>query len=178
MQWNSLEDEACSVARTVSVIGDRWTLLILRDCFLRVRRFEEFQQRLGITRPILSDRLRKLVDKFILAKVPYQQNPLRYEYRLTPKGLALYPIIMAIVHWGDVYMSDKKGRPLLHQHLACGHQFDPVMVCSECSAEVLPRDVQVLPGPGARNDGYIPPDTLAAAKRTPRRHSAAQKVRG
>ena len=125
MQWNSLEDEACSVARTVSVIGDRWTLLILRDCFLRVRRFEDFQERLGITRPILADRLRKLVAKFILAKVPYQQRPLRYEYRLTPKGLALYPIMMAIVHWGDVHMAGWTGRQWkirIHRH----HRFGPL----------------------------------------------------
>jgi DNA-binding HxlR family transcriptional regulator len=157
MQWNSLEDEACSVARTVSVIGDRWTLLILRDCFLRVRRFDDFQERLGITRPILADRLRKLVAKFILAKVPYQERPLRYEYRLTPKGLALYPIMMAIVHWGDVHMADKKGRPLLHLHGACGHDFDPVMVCSECAVALEPRDVQVHPGPGARSSRHVPP---------------------
>ncbi|HEX9325317.1 MAG TPA: helix-turn-helix domain-containing protein, partial [Reyranella sp.] len=110
MRWNKLENEACSVARTVSVIGDRWTLLILRDCFLRVRRFEEFQARLGVTRPILASRLRKLVKDFVLAKVPYQERPLRYEYRLTQKGLDLYPIVMAIVHWGDVHMAGKKGR--------------------------------------------------------------------
>ena len=87
MRWSNLEQEACSVARTVSVIGDRWTLLILRDCFLRVRRFEEFQARLGITRPLLASRLRKLVKDAVLAKVPYQKRPLRYEYRLTQKGL-------------------------------------------------------------------------------------------
>jgi DNA-binding HxlR family transcriptional regulator len=83
MRWNRLEDEACSVARTVSVIGDRWTLLILRDCFLRVRRFEEFQARLGVTRPILASRLRKLVKDFVLAKVPYQERPLphRHDHR-------------------------------------------------------------------------------------------------
>jgi DNA-binding HxlR family transcriptional regulator len=77
MRWNELSEENCSMARTVSVIGDRWTLLILRDCFLRVRRFEDFQERLGITRPILADRLKKLVDEFVLVKVPYQQRPLR-----------------------------------------------------------------------------------------------------
>src|SRR6202045_679814 len=109
MKWNSLEEEQCSVARTVAVIGDRWSLLILRDCFLRVRRFEDFQERLGITRPILASRLKKLVDEFVLVKVPYQQRPVRYEYRLTQKGLDLYPIVMAIVHWGDVHMAGKKG---------------------------------------------------------------------
>jgi DNA-binding HxlR family transcriptional regulator len=143
MRWNKLEEEACSVARTVSVIGDRWTLLILRDCFLRdcflrVRRFEEFQARLGITRPLLASRLRKLVKDFVLAKVPYQQRPLRYEYRLTEKGLDLYPIVMSIVHWGDVHMAGRKGRPLLHQHVNCGKTFDPVMICSACGGRQSP----------------------------------------
>src|SRR5215469_10282444 len=86
MRWKELSEEDCSMARTVSVIGDRWTLLILRDCFLRVRRFEDFQERLGITRPILASRLKKLVDEFVLVKVPYQQRPVRYEYRRHRKG--------------------------------------------------------------------------------------------
>lgn len=157
MQWNELEDQACSVARTLSVIGDRWTLLILRDCFLRVRRFDDFQERLGIGRPILSDRLNKLVDAFVLTKVAYQQNPTRYEYRLTQKGLDLYPVLMAIVHWGDVHMAGKKGRPLLHTHLECGHQFDPVMTCSACHEPLDPREVRVSVGPGARSPEHAPP---------------------
>ncbi len=75
MRWNELSEENCSMARTVSVIGDRWTLLILRDCFLPVRRFEDLQERLGIPRPILASRLKKLVDEFVLVRVPYQQRP-------------------------------------------------------------------------------------------------------
>src|SRR5450432_2978775 len=129
MQWHELGEQTCSMSRTLSVIGDRWTLLILRDCFLKVRRFDDFQSRLGIGRPILADRLQKLVDGFVLTKVAYQQNPTRYEYRLTQRGLDLYPVIMAIVHWGDVHMSGKKGRPLVHRHMTCGHDFDPVQVC-------------------------------------------------
>lgn len=149
MRWNELADERCSIARTVSVIGDRWTLLILRDCFLRIRRFDEFEARLGITRHILADRLKKLVDAGVLRKVPYQERPVRYEYRLTQKGLDLYPILMGIVHWGDSYMAGKAGRPLLHRHLKCGHQFDPVLTCSECGERVNPREVRVMAGPGA-----------------------------
>ncbi len=144
------------MARTVSVIGDRWTLLILRDCFLRVRRFEGFQERLGITRPILASRLKKLVDEFVLVKVPYQQRPVRYEYRLTQKGLDLYPILMSIVHWGDVYMAGKKGRPLLHTHDPCGKDFDPVLVCSECGEPLAAQHVQVHPGPGAKSPQHLP----------------------
>ncbi|SOY66558.1 winged helix-turn-helix transcriptional regulator [Cupriavidus taiwanensis] len=149
MKWNDLEQEHCSVARTVSVIGDRWTLLVLRDCFLGVRRFHEFQQRLTISRPMLADRLGKLVEAGVLKKIAYQEAPVRHEYRLTAKGMDLHPIIMAIVHWGDVHMAGKAGRPLLHRHAACGHLFDPVVVCLECAAEVHAKDVVVEKGPGA-----------------------------
>jgi DNA-binding HxlR family transcriptional regulator len=159
MRWNELSEENCSVARTVSVIGDRWTLLILRDCFLRVRRFEDFQERLRITRPILASRLKKLVDEFVLVKVPYQQRPVRYEYRLTPKGLDLYPIVMSIVHWGDVHMSGKKGRPLLHTHDLCGKDFDPVMVCSQCGEPLVAKQVRVHRGPGAKSARHLPLDS-------------------
>ena len=132
MKWQSLEEESCSIARTLAVIGDRWSLLILRDCFLRVRRFEEFQAKLGITRHLLADRLKKLVRFGVLRRTPYQTSPKRHEYILTQKGLDLYPILMAIVHWGDVHMVDERGRPLLHQHKLCNKFFDPVMMCSEC----------------------------------------------
>jgi len=149
MRWNDLGSERCSVARTVSVIGDRWTLLILRDCFLRIRRFEAFEERLGVTSHILADRLRKLVAEGVLQKVPYQERPTRFDYRLTQKGLDLFPVLMSIVHWGDVHRAGKTGRPLLHHHVPCGHQFDPVMVCSECREALDPRQVRVVPGPGA-----------------------------
>ena len=158
MQWSELDRQPCSVSRTLSVIGDRWTLLILRDCFLRVRRFDDFQGRLGVARPILADRLQKLIDNGVLAKVAYQQNPPRHEYRLTQKGLDLYPVVMAIVHWGDVHMSGDTGRPLLHRHLACGGRFDPVMTCSECGEALDPRQVQVDPGPGAADSSHMPID--------------------
>ena len=171
MQWNELDQQSCSMARTLSVIGDRWTLLILRDCFLKVRRFDEFQARLGIGRPILADRLQKLVDGFVLTKVAYQQNPTRYEYRLTQKGLDLHPVIMAIVHWGDVHMAGRKGRPLLHLHTSCGHQFDPVQVCSVCAEVLDPRAVQVLSGPGAAQPDPTPSERVKSA-RTARRAKA------
>ena len=149
MKWNDLEQEHCSVARTVSVIGDRWTLLVLRDCFLGIRRFDEFQQRLAISRPMLADRLAKLVAAGVLKKAPYQASPPRYEYKLTPKGLDLHPVVMAIVHWGDQHMAGKAGRPLLHRHVGCGHLFDPLTVCSECHGALTAKDVAVERGPGA-----------------------------
>lgn len=150
------------MARTLAVIGDRWTLLILREAFLRVRRFDEFQQRLGIGRPILADRLQKLVAHGVLTKVAYHDSPTRYEYRLTPKGRDLYPVVLSIVHWGDVHLTGGKGRPVVHEHKACGAVFDPVMTCSHCAAPLDPRDVAVLPGPGMRSAERLPAKPRAA----------------
>ena len=150
MKWDELEEEPCSMARTIGVIGDRWTLLILRECFLRTRRFEGFQSALGITRHLLAERLKKLVRQGVLRRIPYQESPKRHEYILTQKGLDLYPIMMALVHWGDTHMVDERGRPLLHEHRKCGKMFDPVMVCSECGEPLSAKEVHVHPGPGAR----------------------------
>jgi DNA-binding HxlR family transcriptional regulator len=172
MRWRELKREPCSVARTVSVIGDRWTLLILRDCFLRVRRFEEFQARLGITRHLLADRLRKLVRAGVLRKVSYQARPQRFEYRLTEKGLDLHTVLLAVVHWGDTHMAGKRGRPMLHEHLACGHAFDPVLTCSACGERLEARTVRVRPGPGAaRRRG------ATGSPSRPSRRTAEQKGR-
>jgi len=148
MKWDDLSGQPCSIARTVAVIGDRWTLMILRDCFMGVRRFEAFQARLGISRTITAERLKRLVDEGVLARVPYQQRPTRYEYRLTEKGLALHPVLMAIVAWGDRYYAGEAGPPLLHRHKVCGHDFSPVQTCSECGEPVGARDVELHPGPG------------------------------
>lgn len=150
MKWDELQNEACSVARTVAVIGDRWTLLVLRDCFLGVRRFEAFQERLGISRTVIADRLKLLVDEGVLRREPYQHKPPRYEYRLTPKGLELHPVLMAIVGWGDRHYAGQAGPPVLNRHKACGCDFHAVMTCSECGEAVGPRDVQSRAGPGAR----------------------------
>ncbi len=150
MRWQELDRETCSIARTIGVVGDRWTLLILRDCFLKVRRFEAFQESLGITRHLLTDRLRKLVKAGVLRKQAYDESGRRFEYRLTEKGLDLYPVLMALVHWGDTHLAGKRGRPLLHKHHDCGQDFDPVSVCSHCQGELDARKVSVHPGPGAR----------------------------
>ena len=146
MRREELDQQPCSLSRTLSVIGDRWTLLVLRDCFLGVRRFDGFEKRLGVTRHLLADRLKKLVEHEVLQKVPYQQRPLREEYRLTDKGLALHPVIMSLVSWGDTYMADERGAPIEHTHKACGKRMKPVMVCSECSEPVGARDIQVAVG--------------------------------
>ena len=146
MKWSELADEPCSVARSVAVIGDRWTLMLLRDCFLGVRRFEEFERRLGISRSIIAERLKRLVDEGVLRREAYQDQPVRHEYRLTDKGMALHPVIMAIVHWGDVHYTGPEGPPLLHRHKACGCDFAPVLTCSACGEAVTARDVEVRAG--------------------------------
>lgn len=146
MKWEDLAQEPCSVARSVAVIGDRWTLMILRDCFLGVRRFEAFQERLGISRTIIADRLKHLTQEEVLRRTPYQDHPTRHEYRLTDKGLDLHPVVMAIVHWGDRHYAGEAGPPLLHRHKACGCDFHPVQTCSECGEPVDARAVETRPG--------------------------------
>jgi DNA-binding HxlR family transcriptional regulator len=141
MRWDELAKEDCSLSRTLAAIGDRWTLLILRDAFLRVRRFDDFEKSLKIARRVLTERLALLVEEGILAKVAYQERPARYEYRLTDKGLDLYPAILHLVHWGDKHYATKKGPPVLHKHLKCGHDFRAVLSCSECGEPVTAREV-------------------------------------
>ena len=146
MKWEDLAQEPCSVARSVAVIGDRRTLMILRDCFLGVRRFEAFQERLGISRTIIADRLKHLTEEGVLRRVAYQEHPVRHEYRLTDKGLDLHPVVMAIVHWGDRHYAGEAGPPLLHRHKTCGCDFHPVQTCSECGEPVDARAVETRPG--------------------------------
>jgi DNA-binding HxlR family transcriptional regulator len=172
MKWDALEEEPCSLARTVAVIGDRWSLLILRECFLRKRRFEAFQSSLAITRHLLAERLKKLVRLGVLRRIPYQESPKRYEYILTQKGLDLYPVIMSIVHWGDIHMVDARGRPLLHEHKNCGKTFDPVMVCSGCGEPLRAQEVHVHAGPGA-GPGLAAPATESRSSKSKSRGRAA-----
>lgn len=148
MRWDEMRDERCSIARTLSVIGDRWTMLILRDAFLRIRKFEDFQNDLGISRQRLSERLKMLVDEGVLKKVEYQTSPSRHEYRLTSKGLDFYPVIMAMVNWGDKYMDGGKGAPMIYKHKTCGSYFRAEVHCSECGEVLDPRDVTPEIGPG------------------------------
>ena len=148
MKWDDLSAQPCSVSRSLAVIGDRWTLMILRDCFLGVRRFEAFQARLGISRSIVTDRLRVLVEEGVLRREAYQANPPRHEYRLTAKGLDLYPVIMAIAHFGDTHYAGPEGPPLLRRHRGCGCDFHPVQACSACGQVVTAREVETRAGLG------------------------------
>jgi DNA-binding HxlR family transcriptional regulator len=143
------ETQVCSIARSLEVLGDRWTLLVLRDAFTRVRRFEDFQRRLGVARNVLTDRLNRLVEEEILQRVPYQERPVRFEYRLTQKGLDLWPVMMTLLQWGDRYYLEPGGAPVVVGHRDCGGEVTDHLMCGKCHAELGPRDVVAEPGPGA-----------------------------
>lgn len=147
MRWSQIGKMNCSIARTLSIIGDRWTMMVLRDSFLGVRRFEDFQSDLGVSRRLLADRLRKLERHGILERRRYQENPPRDEYRLTEKGLDLYPIIVSAARWGDKWTAGKSGPPIEFIHKHCGHKMTPTLGCSECREPVAARDVRWEPGP-------------------------------
>ena len=138
---------SCSIAATLGVIGDRWTLLILRDVFRGVRRFGELQRDLGIARNLLADRLAKLVDHEVLERVPYQDRPVRCEYKLTPKGADLSTSLIALMGWGDRwYASD--GAPTILIHEICGTPIEQAVHCPECNETVHPGGIKSRPGPG------------------------------
>lgn len=149
MQRTKFSDQHCSVARTLDIIGEWWTPLILRDIFYGVRRFESLLKQLGISRKILTERLQRLVDADILKKVPYQQNPLREEYRLTAKGLDLVPVLLAIMRWGDRWLTEEGQIPVEFVHKGCGQVTIPTVVCDKCGGELTARNLQPQPGPGA-----------------------------
>ncbi|EKF73492.1 putative transcriptional regulator [Alcanivorax hongdengensis A-11-3] len=147
MRWQDIDQQPCSLARTLAIVGDRWTLLVLRDCFLGVRRFEQFQERLGVTRHVLSDRLRKLQEGGILDKVAYQERPRREEYRLTARGRDLYPVIVHLAQWGDTYLAGEEGPPLVRIHRQCGEPLAAQLQCGHCGETVAARDIRVEENP-------------------------------
>ena len=148
MRWDEIDQQVCSVARALAVVGDRWTLLILRDVFLGSRRFGDFQRQLGISRHRLSDRLSRLVDDGVLTRQRYQEKPERFEYRLTPKGLGLYPVLISLAQWGNSWCDDGNGPPIEYLHNSCGHKTEAQLCCSECGEPLQPHDVTPLIGPG------------------------------
>jgi DNA-binding HxlR family transcriptional regulator len=142
-------DQVCSIARTLEVLGERWTLLVIRDVFNGRRRFDQIQENLGVARNVLSTRLARLVDEGILEKRPYQERPPRYEYFLTEKGLDLWPVMISMLHWGDRHLAEDNGPPMLIRHKGCGGLVDDRGTCTECGQRLTARDAYTEHGPGA-----------------------------
>ena len=132
--------ELCSIDRALGVIGDRWTILILRDAFRGIRRFDELRADLQIARPVLADRLKKLVDAGVLARRQYQEHPPRYEYRLTPMGVELSPALVALMRWGDRWLNDGHP-PTVLVHEPCGTELEQGFWCQSCQSTFSPADI-------------------------------------
>jgi len=137
MRWSDINDLPCPVAQAMSVIGDSWTVLILRDAMRGAAKFDEFQKSTGASRAIVTERLAHLVDHGVFTRVQYEAHPPRYQYKLTPKGQALRPVMMVLSDWGETYMPEKS-ISLGRRHTSCGHRFRPVIHCSECGETVEP----------------------------------------
>jgi DNA-binding HxlR family transcriptional regulator len=148
MLGRTYDGQNCSAAKSLELIGERWTMLVVREVFLGRRRFDEMASRLGVARNVLTARLGRLVEEGVLERVRYQERPERFEYRLTEKGIDLWPVIVSLVQFGDRYYAPN-GPPLVMMHKACGGALDPHRVCERCGQRLSARDVVAQPGPGA-----------------------------
>ena len=148
MKRTPFADWPCSIARAVDILGDWWTPLVLRESYYGVRRFDDFQKTLGIGRNILTQRLNRLVDEGLLVRRPYQDKPLRNEYILTDKGRDFFPVLMAMVRWGDQWLSEEAGPPITLHHTTCDHDTHAEVVCSHCKEPLKLADTRTSLGPG------------------------------
>ena len=151
MQRTSFREMNCSVAQCLEVVGEWWSMLIVRDLFLGITRFEDFHARLGISRNILNQRLDHLVESGVVDRVPYCEHPVRFDYRLTEKGRDLWPVLTAMRQWGDRWEAPE-GPRLELVHNDCGHVAQVVGVCSECGERVERTDMHAVPGPAHHAD--------------------------
>ncbi|MCT2582628.1 winged helix-turn-helix transcriptional regulator [Actinophytocola gossypii] len=148
MRRTSFARWPCSIARTMDLLGDQWTLLVLREAFHGVRRFDQFQAALGIARNTLTERLDRLTGAGLLARVRYQDRPARYEYPLTEMGRDFFPALAAIIRWGDTWLDGGAGPPALLHHLDCDHPTEAAVNCARCGVELTADRVRFEPGPG------------------------------
>lgn len=148
MKRTSFAKWPCSIARTVDLLGDAWTPLVLREAFYGIRRFDDFQQSLGIARNTLTDRLRTLVDEELLAKQLYQSEPRRYEYVLTEKGKDFFGVLAALSRWGDRWLAGEEGVPVTFHHESCGNDTHAEVVCAQCGESLRSDDTSMRLGPG------------------------------
>jgi DNA-binding HxlR family transcriptional regulator len=152
MLRNDYDRQACSIAGALAVIGERWSLLIVRDVLLGLRRFDQIQADLGVARNVLQARLTRLLEHGILEKRLYNERPARYEYLLTDKGLDLWPTVVALMRWGDAHAAPPGGPAVVLEHRGCGGAVDDHRICEACGARLSVRDVAALLGPGAASD--------------------------
>jgi DNA-binding HxlR family transcriptional regulator len=148
-------DENCRIKAALEIVGEKWSLLVLREAFFGIRRFDDFQRALGCARNLLSERLAKLVDHGVLARVEYQEpgQRRRHEYHLTEKGLDLQPTLVALMQWGDRWSGDGDGPPVSILHRGCGAEVHAVLACEEGHTGLTPPETRAVPGPGARLAG-------------------------
>jgi DNA-binding HxlR family transcriptional regulator len=149
MLGRDYSDQVCSIARTLELLGERWTLLVIRDVLSGNRRFGEIHESLGVARNVLSARLQRLVDEGILERRRYQERPARYEYFLTEKGLDLWPTMMAMLAWGDRHLAGLEGPPIVVVHKGCGGHVNDRRICERCGKPLEVREARAVPGPGA-----------------------------
>ncbi len=145
------DQQVCSIARALEIVGERWSLLIMRDVLRGMHRFDDLQESLGVTRSVLSARLAWLVDEGLLRRHRYQERPPRYEYRATRKGVELWPVLMHLMQWGDRHYPAEGGPPTLVEHRGCGGRVNEHLICERCGEPMGASDVQGVPGPGGRS---------------------------
>ncbi len=149
MLGNDYKSQTCSIAGALEVVGERWSLLIVRDVFLGLRRFDQIQANLGIARNVLQARLERLIEQGVLERSLYQERPPRYEYRLTEKGIDLWPIVVSLMQWGDRHTPPAGGPAVVLEHRGCGGAVDEHRVCEKCGRPLSARESRARPGPGA-----------------------------
>ncbi|MEV0373015.1 winged helix-turn-helix transcriptional regulator [Streptomyces sp. NPDC050636] len=168
MTRTPLSDVACSIARATDLFGDAWTALIMRDVLTGIGRFDDLAHDLGISRKVLTARLSRLVEEGVLARERYQERPPREHYVATPKGAELYPVLLALMNWGDRWYAGAAGPPARVHHLACERDTTMVAACAHCGEPLTVDNTTQLPGPG----GQVGPGTRVIgpliASRAPR----------
>jgi DNA-binding HxlR family transcriptional regulator len=148
MQRTSFGAMQCSIARTMDVIAEPWSPLVLRNIYMGINRFDQLQESLGISRKVLAERLRWLTETGVLERREYSARPPRYEYALTAKGLELFQVLMVMLAWGDKWLAGEAGPPVLYRHHGCGQIGHAELRCSACHQPMDATNIDILPGPG------------------------------
>ena len=148
MQRTDFSLMTCSIARSLAVAGEPWSPLVLRDVWVGINRFDDIQRDLGLSRKVLAERLKHLVEEGMLERVPYSERPARYEYALTRKGFEFVDVLMAMAAWGDRWTAGEAGPPSLRRHRTCGQLTQVELRCAACGEVLHSAEVDVEPGPG------------------------------